>query len=83
MIKLVTAKIVETVTNFSIELNNGQYLDMSDNIIPVISGSGQRKALRFCNLQNIDHLVRKLDMADIISSEIESSVIELIIGNNY
>ena len=77
-------KTVKTVqTKLCIRLNNGQYLEISANIVPVISGSVQRKALRMCNSQNIDNLVRSLDMADTISSETETSAIELLIGNDY
>ena len=77
-------KTVKTVqTKLSIKLNNGQYLDIVATIVPVLSGSVQRKALRFCNSQNIDHLVRSLDMADSIPSETETSAIELLIGNDY
>ena len=76
-----TVKIVQT--KLCIRLNNGQYLEISANIVPVISGSVQRKALRMCYSQNIDHLVRSLDMADTIPSETETSAIELLIGNDY
>ena len=88
-IKLVTfgsdkPRIVKTVqTKLSIRLNNDQYLDISANIVPVISGFVQRKALRFYDSQNIDHLVKSLDMADTIPTETESSEIELLIGNDY
>ena len=64
-------------------LNNGQYLDIRAKIVPVISGSVQRKALRFYDSQNIDLLVKSLDMADTIPTETESSEIELLIGNDY
>ncbi|MCG7879441.1 MAG: hypothetical protein N0C90_24385, partial [Candidatus Thiodiazotropha endolucinida] len=70
-------------TRLSIKLNNGQYLDITANIVPVISGSVQRKALKFCDSQNIDHLVRSLDMADTIPSETESADVELLVGNDY
>ena len=77
-------KTVKTVqTKWSIRLNNGQYLDISANIVPVISGSVQRKALRFYDSQNIDNLVKSLDMADTIPTKTESSEIELLIGNDY
>ncbi|MCG8049164.1 MAG: hypothetical protein N0E48_26780, partial [Candidatus Thiodiazotropha endolucinida] len=42
-----------------------------------------RKALKFCDSQNIDHLVRSLDMADTIPSETESADVELLVGNDY
>ena len=49
----------------------------------MISVSVQRKALRFYDSQNIDHLVKSLDMADTIPTETESFDIELLIGNDY
>ena len=70
-------KTVKTVqTKLNIMLKNAQYLETSVNIVPVISGSVQRKPLRFCNTQNIDHLMRSLDMADSIPAETETSAIE-------
>ena len=89
VIKLVTfgsdkPKTVKTVqTKFSIKLNNGQYLDISANIVPIINGTVQRKPSKFHTSENLDHLVRSLDMADSISSETESSTVELLIGNDY
>ena len=77
-------KTVKTIqTKLSIKLNNGQYLDISANIVPVISGTVQRKASKFHSSENLDHLVRSLDTADSIPSETESSTVELLIGNDY
>ena len=51
-IKLVTfgsekPKVVKTSqTKLSIKLNNGEYLDITANIVPVISGTVQRKAMK-------------------------------------
>ena len=81
MTKQKTVKTVQTKLN--IKLNNDQYLEISVSIVPVISGSVQREALKFCKSQNIDHLVRSLDMADTIPSETESAAVELLVGNDY
>ena len=70
-------------TKLCIRLNNDQYLEISANIVPVISESVQRKVLNFFDSQNIDHLVKSLDMADTIPTETESSKIELLIGIDY
>ena len=89
MIKLVTfgsekPQIIKTVqTKLSLKLKNGQYLEISANIVPVISGTVQRKAIKFCLSENIDHLVSSLDLADRIPRESESSPVELLIGNDY
>ena len=89
MIKLVTfgsekPQIIKTVqTKLSLKLKNGQYLEISANIVPVISGTVQRKAMKFCLSENIDHLVSSLELADSIPRESESSSVELLIGNDY
>ena len=88
-IKLVTfgsekPKTIKTVqTRISLKLKNGQYLDIGANIVPVISGTVQRNAMKFCSSENIQHLVSSLDLADSIPSESEASSVELLIGNDY
>ena len=88
-IKLVTfgcdrPKTVKTAqTKLSIKLNNGQYLDVTANIVPVISGTVQRKAMTLCSSKNMEHLVKSLDLADTIPLETESSTVELLVGNDY
>ena len=47
-----------------------------------MSVSVQWKALPFCNSQNIDHLVRSLDMTDSTPTETDSAI-QLLIGNDY
>ena len=77
-------KSVKTAqTKLSIKLNNGQYLDITANIVPVISGTVQRKAMTLCSSKNMEHLVKSLDLADTIPFETESSTVELLVGNDY
>ena len=70
-------------TKLRIKLNNGQYLDNSANIVPVISGTVQRKAFKFRSSEILDHLGQSLDMADSIPSKTESSTVELLLGIDY
>ena len=62
-IKLVTfgsesAKTIKTTqTKLNIKLKNGTYLEASANIVPVISGSVQRKAMKLKSSENFEHLV--------------------------
>ena len=69
-------------TKLSIKLNNGQYLDVTANIVPVISGTVQRKAMTLCSSKNMEHLVKSHDLADTIPLETESSTVELLVGND-
>lgn len=88
-IKLVTfgcenPKTIKTTrTKLSLKLKNGQYFEISANIVPVISGVVQRKAMKLNSSKNLEHLVSSLDLADSIPNEFESSSIELLIGNDY
>ena len=61
--------ITTTQTKLSIQLNTGQHLDISANIVPFISGYVQRKVLNVCSSDNLLHLMRSLDMADTIPSQ--------------
>lgn len=72
-----------TQTKLNIKLKNGQFLETSANIIPVISGTVQRKAMKIRSSENLEHLVSSLDLADTIPRESESSSVELLIGNDY
>ena len=88
-IKIVTfgsdkPKTLKTVqTKLRMKLNNDQYIDITANIVPVISGTVQRKALTFSSSENLDHLIKSLDLADTIPLETESSQVELLVGNDY
>ena len=88
-IKLITFgsdkhKTVKTTQiKVSIKLNNGHHLNISANIVPVISGTVHRKALSFCHSENLDHFVRSLDIAETIPAETESSNVELLIGSDF
>ena len=75
--------IKTTQTKLNIKLKNGQFLEISANIIPVISGTVQRKAMKIRSSENLEHLVSSLDLADTIPRESESSSVELFIGNDY
>ena len=72
-----------TQTRLSVKLNNGQYMDITAYIVPMISGIIQRNSMNLCSSKNIEHLVKSLDLADTISLETESSTVELLIGNDY
>ena len=77
-------KALKTVqTKLRMKLNNDQYLDITANIVPEISGTVQRKALTFSSSENLDHLIKSLDLADTIPLETESSQVELLVGNDY
>ena len=72
-----------TQTKLKIKLNDGQFLDICANIVPIISGTIQRKAINLCSSKHMDHLIRSLDIADALPSETESSTVELLVGNDY
>ena len=67
----------------SIKLNNGHYLNISANVVPMISGTVQRKALSICHSENFNHPDRSLDMADTIPAEVESANVVLLIGSEF
>lgn len=67
----------------SVKLKNGTYLEISANIVPVISGSVQRKAMKINSSENFEHLVSSLELADDVPKMSESSSVDILIGNDY
>ena len=60
-----TAKTIKTTqTKLSLKLKNGAYLELSANIVQVISGSVQRKAMKINSSKHFEHLVSSLELAD-------------------
>lgn len=88
-IKLVTfgskeTKVIKTYsTTVTLRLNNGQYMDVSASIVPVISGNIQRKRFDIGSMENLEHILNSVDLADTIPTENEYSSIELLIGNDF
>lgn len=88
-IKLVTfgsekAKIVKTwSTRLNIKLKNGKYFCVMANIVPVISGSVQRRKLDGATITHLKQFVSDIELADEIPVENESSCVDLLIGNDY
>lgn len=88
-IKLITfgsdkPKIVKTSsTKLNIKLNNGKFFSIVANIVPVISGSIQRKRIDISSVEHLKHFVKDVELADDIPLRSESSSVELLIGNDY
>ncbi|XP_060588499.1 uncharacterized protein LOC132743919 [Ruditapes philippinarum] len=78
------ARVIKTpVTKLDLKLNSGKSLQISANIVPVISGNVQRKNIDVSTMEQIGDLITSLDLADSLPLEKESTTIELLIGNDY
>ncbi|XP_060552386.1 uncharacterized protein LOC132713726 [Ruditapes philippinarum] len=88
-IKLVTfgSKDVKTVhthsTTLQLKLKNGEHMSISANIVPVISGTIQRKQINVLGKDGIKDIIHSVDLADNIPKENEFSSVELLIGNDF
>ena len=75
-------KLIKTKhTRLSIKLQNGEYLDITANIVPVISSSVQRRSVKLQSQDEFRHIVTSLSLADTIPTENESSTVDVLIGN--
>ena len=72
--------IKTTSTTISLRLNNGQYLNIAANIVPVISGCIVRRPV---NVSSLGHLLKSIDLADSIPRDSEFSRTDLPLGNDY
>jgi len=79
-------KVIKTPsTTLKIKLNNGKHLTVRASIlvVPDITRTIQRKPISFPQRNQIDHLLKSLDMAETLPTARECSSVELLIGNNY
>ena len=75
--------LVTPSTVLNIELKDGSALQITANIIPKITGEMQRRPFNTRCLQNWEYLWKDNALADTLPTEIESSTIDLLIGNDY
>jgi hypothetical protein len=65
-IKLITfgsemPKLIKTFsTNISVRLNNGEYISIVANIVPIISGSIQRRKMDCSSIDHLRHFVKDI-----------------------
>ncbi|XP_077989885.1 uncharacterized protein LOC144444346 [Glandiceps talaboti] len=78
------AKIVKTsLTKLQLKLRDGTFLTMTVNIVPKITGTIHRMPLSIETCTNWGFLWRGIPLADDIPTKVETSTIELLIGNDY
>ncbi len=65
------------------KLKSGQHLQITANIVPVISGELQRVPVKDLQSDTVQDIVRTVELADTIPTENETAPIELLIGNDY
>lgn len=79
-----TPTIVKTKsTTLCLKLNDGTYMEIQANIVPVIGSNIERKQVDITSNNSLKHLVKSLDLADTFPNENEHTSIELLIGNDY
>ena len=76
-------KVSTKYTTLNVKLKNGKYLQITVNIVPVISGELQRRPLKHLWSDHVQDIVGSVDLADVIPTESNSAPIELLIGNDY
>jgi hypothetical protein len=60
-------KVIKTYTTLiNVKLNNGEYLEISANIVSVISGNIRRKRLSVHTNESLQHLLKSVNMPDTI-----------------
>lgn len=70
-------------TKLDVKLKNGKQIQITINIVPVISGELQRRPLKDLSSDSVKDIVSSVKLADVIPRENETSPIELLIGNDY
>ncbi|XP_053388626.1 uncharacterized protein LOC128551737 [Mercenaria mercenaria] len=77
-------KVIQTKsTKIDIKLQNGEYMTLTANIVPNITGTISRKAVRLKSQSKFDSLTKDLILADNIPTHNETETLDLLIGNDY
>ena len=75
-------KVIKTKsTKLDIKLNNGEYMTISVNIVPKITGTIHRKPVILSEPEHFSQLTQNLKLT--IPSKIEPETVKLLIGNDY
>lgn len=78
------SKVLKTyTTTLSLKLKNGESMNISASIAPVISGDLQRRKIVMSSMKNFSHLLNTLELADSLPKECESISLDILIGNDY
>jgi hypothetical protein len=78
------AKTIKTkYVKVDVRLNNGKYVQITANIVPLISCELQRKPTSDLFSDKVNDILSTVQLADTMPKESESSSIEFLIGNNY
>lgn len=70
------------ISSLQITLKDGRKLDISVNIVPIISGTIHRKSVGQLS-ENANQILKTVDLADSIATENESCEIEMLLGNDF
>ncbi|VDI20783.1 Hypothetical predicted protein [Mytilus galloprovincialis] len=69
--------------SLKIRLKDGVCMLIDANVVPKITGSILRTLLHMDVCENVKYLCNNLQLADTLPSSLESSTIEILIGNDY
>ncbi|CAG2200117.1 unnamed protein product [Mytilus edulis] len=69
--------------SLKIRLKDGVCMLIDANVVPKITGSILRRPLQMDVCENVKYLCNNLQLADTLPSCLESSTIEILIGNDY
>ena len=65
------------------KLKNGKQVQITINIVPVISEELQRRPLKDLSSDSVKDIIPSVELADVIPKENETTKVELLIGKDY
>jgi len=78
------SKVVKTrETTVKLKLKDGSYISMCVSVVPIITGSSERKPVSLYNNARFKEIAKDLILADTIPTRSEKGPIDLLIGNDY
>ena len=80
---MASKRITTKFTKLDVKLKNGKHIQITINIVPVISEELQRRPLKDLSSDSVKDIVSSVELADVIPRENETSPKDLLIGNDY
>jgi len=64
-------------------MKNGQFMELTANIVPVISNNLERKPLKALMEPDVARILQSVDLADTLATKNERSPIYVLIANDF
>ncbi|XP_053382198.1 uncharacterized protein LOC128549498 [Mercenaria mercenaria] len=78
-----TRRITTKYTKLNVKLKNGTEMQITTDVVPLISGELQRRPIKDLESEKVQDIVNSVQLADTLPTQNEKNTIDVLIGNDY